>query len=192
MRRRTSDRQLCRVSCRVCVFVRRAETSARSEDKPQGSMDIYSYLVVGRSGLESLLCLCGPGYQRETSRESSHISVSADCALERGTAGATQAGTATMTKGLYNLLVTKCTILNARTNGCASHLYGGAAPSTITQVGSHCPRHFSAVLEAACDQGRTGAHAHHYTGPPQAWRRSECASPIALRPWSTVMPRVAR
>ena len=46
-------------------------------------------------------------------------------------AGATQAGTATMTKRLYNLLVTKCTIGIDNTKrenyGCASHLYGGAA-----------------------------------------------------------------
>jgi len=55
---------------------------------------------------------------------SAHSSVISVCA---GTAGATQAGTATMTKGLYNLLVTKVYNTKRENYGCASHLYGGAA-----------------------------------------------------------------
>ena len=47
--------------------------------------------------------------------------------------------------------------------------------------------------ESEPPNGATGLlGARHYTGPPQACRRSECASPIALRPWSTVMPKAAR
>eukprot|EP00964_Phaeocystis_antarctica_P051434 scaffold30000_cov59-Phaeocystis_antarctica.AAC.3 len=33
---------------------------------------------------------------------------------------------------------------------------------------------------------------HHYTDPLYACRIAECASPIALRPWCTVMPSTAR